>query len=390
MNNAAELVLGTIRAQVCGKQYPIKHDLAPDILKEAYALSKAHDVAHLVAAELNTQKALQDNEINELFRKQQILAVYRYERIGYELTEICRILDEAGVPYMPLKGAVMRRYYPEPWMRTSSDIDILVKPKDVAAATDALVGKLNYQNQGAYDHDVQMFAPSGVHLELHFETVEDYRLPKANEVLKTVWDEHAFCTKEQCHAMSNEMFYFYHIAHMAKHFTGGGCGIRFFLDLWLLNHKVEYDHEKRAELLTAGQLLEFAKNAEHLSEVWFGEGTHTEVTKRMESYILSGGVYGNTDNRIAAKSVSNGGRNGYAKYLVFRPYHELRRQYPILYKHKWLYLFCQVHRWLCLIFNGGIIRAKRILERGAKAYEKNGDSIDKMLRDLNLTGKNTK
>lgn len=387
MNNAAELVLGTIRAQACGKQYPIKHDLAPDILKEAYALSKAHDVAHLVAAELNTQKALQDNEINELFRKQQILAVYRYERIGYELTEICRILDEAGVPYMPLKGAVMRRYYPEPWMRTSSDIDILVKPKDVAAATDALVGKLNYQNQGAYDHDVQMYAPSGVHLELHFETIEEHYLANANEVLKSIWDEHAWCISGQQYAMSNEMFYFYHIAHMAKHFTEAGCGIRFFVDLWLLNHRLEYDHQKKTELLQAGQLLEFAQNAEHLSEVWFGEAVHTEITKRMEGYVLSGGIYGGVNNSIAVKSAKNGGRVGYAMYLVFRPYHELRRQYPVLYKYKWLYPFCQLHRWLCLIFNGGIVRAARLLKRGARVYEETGSGVDKMLRDLNLAKK---
>lgn len=26
--------------------------------------------------------------------------------------------------------------------------------------------------------------------------------------------------------MKEEMFYFYHIAHLAKHFEVGGCGIR--------------------------------------------------------------------------------------------------------------------------------------------------------------------
>ncbi|MBO4954226.1 MAG: nucleotidyltransferase family protein, partial [Clostridia bacterium] len=31
------------------------------------------------------------------------------------------------IDFMPLKGAVIRQYYPEPWMRTSCDIDIHVK-----------------------------------------------------------------------------------------------------------------------------------------------------------------------------------------------------------------------------------------------------------------------
>lgn len=388
MNTAADIVLGAIRAQICGQQYHIDGNISDDMLKEVHALSKAHDVAHLVAAELFSQKILKNQEISELFKKQQILAVYRYERINHEYTDICRVLDEAGISYMPLKGAVMRQYYPEPWMRTSSDIDILVKPKDIPVATDVLVSVLHYRNDGTYEHDVQLFAPSGVHLELHFETIEDYRSASANEILKKIWDEHAVCLKGQCYAMSNEMFYFYHVAHMAKHFKEGGCGIRFFLDMWLLNRNLNFDKKRRDDLLRAGGLLAFAQNAEQLSEVWFRKYTHTEVTKRMESYVLFGGVYGCHDNKVAVKHVSKGGRLGYAMYLVFRPYHELRMQYRILYKHKWLFLICQIHRWMCLIFNGGISRAKRLLTKDATVYEKTGDSVDKMLRDLHLTNKN--
>ena len=64
-------------------------------------------------------------------------------------------------------------------------------------------------------------------------------------------------------------------------------------------------------------------------------------------------------------------------------------QYPILEKHKWLYPFCQVYRWFYLLFNKGFFRAKRVLNDGAKAYKKNGDSVDQMMKDLNLSIKNT-
>ena len=387
MNNAAEAVFCAIRAQICGQEFHINGEVTESLLQEIYTLSRRQDIVHIVAAELFSQKLLEQSEVRELFKKQQFMALYRHERMRHELQKICHVLDEAGIPYMPLKGSVMRQYYPEPWMRTSADVDILVRPENVDAAANALVRVLNYQNHGTDDHDIQLFAPNGVHLELHFEMVEDYRLPEANKVLKEIWDEHAFCTKGQHYAMSDEMFYFYHIAHMAKHFQEGGCGIRFFLDMWILNHNMEYDKEKRTTLLKAGELLDFAENAERLSEVWFGNQSHTEITKRMEQYILNGGVYGSMHNRIATKSVSHGGKFGYAKYLLFRPIHELRRQYPILYKHKWLYAICQVHRWFCLIFNGGIIRAKGILNRGVIAYEKNGDSVEQMLKDLKLGGK---
>ena len=389
MNTVADIILGTVRAQVCGQQYYVDNEISDDVMDEIYRLSKAHDVVHIVAAELIAQKAIRKQEIIEKFKKQQILAIYRYERINYELKQICRVLDETNIPYMPLKGAVMRQYYPEPWMRTSADIDILVKPEDADVTAARLVQSLGYRNDGIDEHDIQMFAPSGVHLELHFETIEDYRLPKANEVLKNMWNEHVVCIKDQHCSMSNEMFYFYHVAHMAKHFKGSGCGIRFFLDMWLLNHRVEYDQRKKNALLQAGELLTFAQHAESLAEVWFGEKSHTEITKKMEQYILNGGVYGSLENAMAVESVAYGGRFGHAKYLVFRPFHALRRQYRILYKHKWLFPFCQIHRWIRLIFTG-ISRAKRTLRRSANAYTKSGDDVEQMLRDLKLTNKKSK
>lgn len=387
MNKAVDIVLGTIRAQVCKQQYHIERGVSGEILAEAYKLAKRHDVAPIVAAELLSEKVCEDKDICEAFKKQQILAIYRYERINYELKEICRVLEEANIPHMPLKGSVIRQYYPEPWMRTSSDIDILVKPEDIPAATEALVSKLCYQDKGTNEHDVQLYASSGVHLELHFATVEDYRLPAANKVLETIWTEHAVCTSGKHYVMSNEMFYFYHVAHMAKHFQEGGCGIRFFLDMWLLNRSVKCDEVKKDALLHKGELVEFAQNAEHLSEVWFGDRTHDDVTRRMETFVLTGGVYGSTDNNAAIKHVRRGGHLGYAMYLVFRPYHELKMQYRILYKHKWLFPFCQLHRWMCLLFGGGISRAKRTLHQGANAYENAGDSVEQILKDLNLNSK---
>lgn len=45
--------------------------------------------------------------------------------------------------------------------------------------------------------------------------------------------------------MSDADFYAFHLEHMKQHFTTGGCGIRFFLDLWILNHSVKDKKEKK-------------------------------------------------------------------------------------------------------------------------------------------------
>jgi hypothetical protein len=82
MNTIADIVIGTIRAQICGKPYHVAEEITEDVLNETYTFSRAQDMAHLVAAELLSQQAIQNEEMKGLFKKQQILAVYRYERIN--------------------------------------------------------------------------------------------------------------------------------------------------------------------------------------------------------------------------------------------------------------------------------------------------------------------
>ena len=189
MGRVIDVMMNAIRNQVCGSQNEIDTDISPEEMSKLYAVSKSQDLAHLVAAELEKNGVLKDgDEISEKFRKQHLLAVIRYERINYELEEICRVLEKGKIQHIPLKGAVLRKLYPEPWMRTSADIDLLVHEEDLTRATELLVNDLGYDNGGKKDYDVQMFAPSGVHVELHFNTVEEDKAVRASEVLEEIWE----------------------------------------------------------------------------------------------------------------------------------------------------------------------------------------------------------
>ena len=128
MNKVTEIMFSAIRTQVCGAQRIPYGDISDEDMKALYSLSKSQDMAHIVATELQAQGLLKDgHEISEKLRRHQMIALFRYERINYELTEICGVLEQSEIPHMPLKGSVMRKYYSEAWMRTSADIDILVK-----------------------------------------------------------------------------------------------------------------------------------------------------------------------------------------------------------------------------------------------------------------------
>ncbi len=322
--------------------------ISDDAMSELLAMAKKHDIAHLVTLGLDANAMLpkEDQGIsNELF-----MAVYRYEQLNHELKNICKCLETAEILFIPLKGSVLRHYYPKPWMRTSCDIDILVHPEDLDRAVDCLKQRLGYCDEKLTTHDVSMYSPSGQHIELHFDLGEEGRAKRSCELLKSAWEYAS--PHEGCHYrydMSDAFFYFYHVAHMAKHFENGGCGIRPLIDLWILDHIKQIDEKKREMLLEQSELLTFAKIAQTLSCVWMENAEQTEITAQMEQYILSGGVYGSAVNRIAVQQQKHG-RFRYLLSRIFLPYDVIKYHYPVLQKHRWLTPVMEVRRWLRIVF----------------------------------------
>ena len=370
--NTVEFMFALLRSAIRGNQLQEKEKalFSSDILPELLSLSKKHDIAHIIALGLDANGLLKGEETE--IKNEIIKAVYRYEQLNYEYIKVCDTLETAHIPFIPLKGSVLRQWYPEPWMRTSCDVDILVHESEVEQAASCLVDNLGYDREGRGSHDIVLVSPGKKHIELHFDLVEDIFANAPSEVLGTVW-ETAVLNKDKKYwfTMPDEMFYFYHIAHMAKHFELGGCGIRPFIDLWILESIDGANTEKRDELLTQGNLLKFAQAARRLSRVWLDNAEHDDVTRQMEQYILRGGVYGTIGNRIAIQQQQRGGRMKYVLSKVIIPYDVIKFHYPILQKHRWLTPFMEVRRWFKLIFCGHAKRTMRELK-----YNNNISGID--------------
>lgn len=355
--------------------------LSDEMLTALYRLSKSHDLAHLVGDVLIQNGLIQNQEIRAKFEKQMMMAVFRYEQINYELNRLREAFNQAEIPFIPLKGAVIRKYYPQPWMRTSCDIDILVHEADLERAVTLLTGTLAYREDSKGAHDVGLYAESGVHLELHYCLSED----ASDGILDSVWER---CTPLAdlpfCYVMPDDLFYYYHIAHMAKHFQIGGCGVRPFVDLRMLNRCHDADRAGRQALLETGGLAAFSDAVNRLSAVWFDGETHTDLTRQMEQFLLSGGVYGTTENRVTVQQVKKGGKLRYAISRIWLPYEELKFHYPSLEGKRYLLLFYEIRRWGKLIFCGGAKRSVRELKLNAATSKDDRDSTTDMLIGLGL------
>lgn len=358
-----KLLFALLRSAVCGAPFPDVGMETPDdeTFSDLYELAKRHDLAHLIGYVLTEHSDFlkRENPYFENLEKQYMTAVFRYVQMNKEAERLCAALEDAKIPFVPLKGSVLRRYYPEPWMRPSCDIDILIERRHLGRATECLKDRLSYRPESTTSHDVSLYTPGGVHIELHYELIEDRWAKNSARVLKKIWrDVSPKDGYRYWNEMSDAMFYFYHIAHMAKHFENGGCGVRPLLDLWVLEHLVEHDNQERDALLSEGGLLTFANAIRQLSAVWFENAAHTGITPEMEQYILYGGVYGCTKTRIAVQQNKKGGKFRYILSRIILPYESIKHLYPVLQKHKWLTPICEVRRWL-MVFR--LHKAKRLV-----------------------------
>ena len=380
-----QIFFALLRSAVCGEKLTKEEqsDYSPEMLPDLLCISSKHDLSHLLVYGLKQNNLL--SEENTALEKFVFEAIYRCEQIQYELDSLCSALEEAKIPFLPLKGAVIRKYYPEEWMRTSCDIDILVHSEDLEKTVSYLTKNLKYVEKERSTHDISMFSPTGLSVELHYDLVEEQRANNAIDVLQSVWSNVSLHNdSEYWYEMSEPYFYFYHIAHMAKHFETGGCGVRTFLDLWVLDHMENSDQVTRDNLLARGGLIQFAKTCRNLSQMWFGEGESDDILHQMQDFLLHGGAYGTVENRVALQQTKRGGAFGYILSRIFVPFAKLKRYYPILEQHPWLMPVMQVRRWFMLFKPSVASMAKSEIATNKGLAKEKADDMNLLLKNIGL------
>ena len=355
--------------------------------KVVFKFARSHDVAHLLYYCLQKGGVnLPEGEVAQRYQNEQFKALFRVEQLNYEVEQICATLEDAGVDFILLKGSVLRKSYPEEWMRTSCDVDVLITEVDSERARAALEGKINYTFTEKGVYDLQFTAPSGNHLELHFTLEELYPLTKDSaDILNSAW-EYVVPLDGYTHGfkMNDTMFYFFHIYHLAKHIkNGGGCGIRPYLDMMFSDKKAGND-EEISRLLEKGGLLKAALLSEKISRVWFLGEEHSDGSASVADFVLSGGVYGNTDNRIVISRGVGQSRMGYFLSRIFLPYEYLKYRYPELETKKWLFVPYQFRRWFDLLREGKARSSFKELKTNNDLSAEDVERVARMWRELGI------
>lgn len=262
----------------------------------AFALDSAgiHDTAFIQAKAKAIRKiALMDADMAVIFAK----------------------MDKAGIWYMPLKGTVLKDYYPKFGMREMSDHDILFDASRANEVKQIMIGMgYDAEHFGSGNHDCYYKEPVS-NFEMHrslFGIMHEEKLHEYYSDVKTrlLPDEGSTCG----YHFSPEDFYIYMIAHEYKHYSNGGTGLRSLLDTYVYLNKVTIDKDYVAAETEKLGIREFEELNRSLSVHLFADGMTLESLPEKErdmlSFVQKSGTYGTLEHSIKNKMKKVVGKSG--------------------------------------------------------------------------------
>ncbi len=277
-------------------------------------------------------------------------AIHKLVTLETEKTQLTSRLEECGIWYTPLKGAVLKDLYPAFGMRQMSDYDILFDAAYADKVRELMLEQGFTVDEFGYSfHDVYIKAPVCV-FEMH-RRLFGSRHERLNEYYRDV--KSRLLTDERhsfgCH-FSPEDFYVYMTAHEYVHYSGSGTGLRSFLDVYLyLRHfgtALDLDYIRR-ETEKLG-IASFEERSRLLAFCLFEGREARGEDAEMLDYILRSGVYGTVENitekRLEQMEEGPGRRLRYVLRRLFLPMSGIQERYPFFYRHRLLLPFLFLYR----------------------------------------------
>ena len=298
-------------------------------LHELYEEASRHQTIILVAEALKNAR-INDSYIEEKSQKN-ILALLLLEK---ESKKIQDALEQREIWFMPLKGIILRNYYPQKHMRQMSDNDILYdasRSKEVQLVMESFGYKL-LTSHAIHQDDYRK--PPFFHFEMH--KMLFYSNRKFHDYYQHIEQKLVGTTYRK--RFTNEDFYIYMIAHEYMHYYRNGTGLRSLLDTYVFlkqnNENLKWKYIK-SEIQKLG-IMDFEKKNRELSLKVFSSGNIDDLDKEeldMLSCFIASGAYGTEEQGI----INRLKRDGKVKYLLHKAFlsmDEIEKYYSFFYKHK--------------------------------------------------------
>ena len=346
---------------VLNNKTPSKEKLDNIDLAQLYLVAKAHSLNAITAYALESVGIY-----DKIFEEEKNKAIRKNILLDFERERILSELENAGIWYMPLKGIILKDYYPQIGMRQMCDNDILFDKSlvdDVKRIMTGLDFEMKHDDSG---HDLEFVKAPVCNFEMHTALFGAGYGASMNPYYDNVFSRLLKDDNNQFgYHFSNEDFYIFMQAHEYKHFYMGGTGLRSLLDVFVFlskfNDCLNWDYINK-ELSDLG-IYDYEQGSKNLSIKLFSGIKLSSAEKDQLDYYIFSGTYGTKENMIKNTLNKNGG-GVYAKILYFidrlfvplrksnPKYNAYKKQYPLFYKHPVILPFLPFFRLIHIAIKG--------------------------------------
>lgn len=329
---------------------PKKEYLQDADVQRLYQISASHQMDALIGNTLQKAEIALPKEWEESIAK----AIRKEILFDAERAQIFAFMEQNGIWYLPLKGIILKDYYPSVGMRQMSDNDILYDA-DFCEEMQKFMEERGYESSfiGQGHHDVYKKEPV-FYFELHRLLYGEMHQEGWMEYYRNVKDRLILnANTSHGYHFTEEDFYLHMVSHAYKHYTGSGTGLRTLLDFYayLKNKEEKLDFayiEQECEVL---KCAEFERLNRRLCRKIFSEETlsvRESIWNRLEEeevtlleVYLTGGLYGTLERGLESrirKFQKKSGSKSKVRYIMSRVFSvsSIYWHFPFVAKHKWL------------------------------------------------------
>lgn len=386
MEKTSELLIYLMACSLQGTE-PEGAPLANIDLEALLRLAKAHSVSAMVCMALEQtdafQHAAETTRLKWLEAKNK--AIRKNMLLDAERKAILHELEIQGIWYMPLKGSILKDWYPKPGMREMADNDILFDPSGREQVREIFQNrgyktvsfrKSNhdeYEKAPIYNFEMHVSLFHGIYKELaeQYENVKERLLPVDGTAYQF--------------AFTPEDFYVFALAHAHKHYSHSGTGVRTLADIYVMDRHLGdiMDRDEVEQKLTQLGIAEYEQRSRVLAEKLFSavrplaEIELTEDEKEMLLYYCDATTYGTFDNRVNnrlhelqenSEDITLWTKLKYCGVRLFPGREFCKLHYPFVYRHPWTLPFF----WVWRIVDKGITHRRKVKQelKALKAVSK--------------------
>lgn len=281
-------------------RYVLKGDVPtlPDDIDfyKLYEFGRSHGVENMLYVGLKGLNIDVPKDVFQKFYYSYLMSIKIDTLQTMELEKIGKAFEDAGIDYIPLKGSVVKYFYPMPNYRKSGDIDVLIRREDKEKAKYIFAKQLGYmssEDADRYEVHIVYVSKTNVHIELHKQILK--KANRAYKTFKSIW-KYANQSENKAHEykLSAELLYTYQLAHLCHHiYHGGGAGIRMLMDFYVLKQSMEINSDILHKCLKKSNLTTINNYVRLVIDKWFEDSYSTDkATETLMNIILSGGSFG--------------------------------------------------------------------------------------------------